>query len=588
MTNGSAERRLAAIVIADVVGYAKLIQSDEEGTRSLFRRLQEEIINPKIEAEGGRLIKTMGDAYLLEFPSAVAAVRCAVDIQGSLSGVQTELPRERHILFRIGINIGDVIVEGNDIHGDAVNVTARLEQLAEAGGVCISQSVHEQIKNKIDFEYQFMGEHEGKNLREKIIAYRVLDEALPPATSSEKMNETGDIVLPARPSIVIPPFAKPGDELDTAQLADGLRIDILNALTRVSGVFIIAIASSNSYRGKPSGEAAEAFAVRYALDANVRKAGNKIRVSVTLTDNPSGEIVWADQYDRNIEDTFAVFDEIVARVLLALNVKLVMGEPAKIWHKTLKDFRSLALLYEGIDKFYRMTEDATELARASFERVAEWNPEISAGPTWMAVTHWIDFQRGWNSPRETSLQKAKEWAEQGIALSGCDGQAYTILMHHHLVEKDIDAALKLGRKAISIRPNCTAAHSHYANVLHYCGDQEAALHNVQLAMRFSPMQQPVYLEILAKIYRALGRYDQAVDTARKAIAANPNSILSYLVMASVGVICGDREDEAELKEQILQLEPGFSLAQFADGQPYGDPNFLAEWIAQLRKAGLPE
>jgi TolB-like protein len=448
--------------------------------------------------------------------------------------------------------------------------------------------VHEQTKNKIDFECQFLGEHEGKNLREKILAYRVLDNERPPATSFELMDESGKAALPVRPSIIIPPFAKPGDDPDTVPLADGLRIDILNALTRVSGLFVIAIASANTYRGKSPIEAAQAFAVRYALDGNVRKAGDKIRVSVTLTDNPSGEIVWADQYDRDLEDTFAVFDEIAARVLLALNVKLVMGEPAKIWHKTLKDFRSLALLYEGIDAFYGMTEDAMELARANFERIVDWNPEVSVGPTWMAITHWIDFQRGWNTPRETSLKKAKEWAEKGTALTGCDGQAYTILMHLHLVENDIEAALKLGREAISVRPNCTAAHSHYANVLHYCGDQEAALHNIQLAMRFSPMQQPVYLEILAKIYRALGRYDQAIETARQAISANPNSVLSYLVLASVGVKRDEREDEPRLKEKILQLEPGFSLAKFAEGQPYGEGDFLVTWISELRAAGLPE
>jgi len=581
------QRRLAAIVIADVVGYSRLVQADEEGTRALFRLLQEETINPKLEAEGGRLIKTMGDAYLLEFPSAVAAVRCAVDIQRSLPESQGDLPGERRIQFRIGINVGEVIVEGDDIHGDAVNITARLERLAEPGGVCISHSVHEQTKNRIGFEYQYLGEHEGKNLRETIRAYRVLGDERSPVTTHELMDESGRAELPTRPSIVIPPFAISGDAADTTALADGLRIDILNALTKVSGLFVIAIASANTYRGKSPAEAAEAFAVRYSLDGNVRKAGNKVRVSITLTDNLSGEIVWANQYDRDLEDTFAVFDEIAARVLLALNVKLVMGEPAKIWHKTLKDFRSLALLYEGIDSFYGMTNDAMELARAKFERIAEWNPEVSAGPTWMAITHWIDFQRGWNAPRETSLKKAKTWAEKGIALTGCDGQAYTILMHLHLVEKDIEAALKLGRQAISVRPNCTAAHSHYANVLHYCGDHEAALHNIQLAMRFSPMQQPIYLEILAKIYRALGRYGQAIETAQQAISANPNSMLSYLVLASIGVIRNDRSDEPRLKEQILQLEPSFSLPTFAEGQPYGDGEFLAKWVSELRAAGLP-
>jgi adenylate cyclase len=586
--SAAAERRLAAIVIADVVGYAKLIQVDEEGTRALLRRLQEKVIKPRIEAEGGRLIKTTGDAYLLEFPSAEAAVRCAVEMQTALVEAQSELPGETRILLRVGVNVGDVIVEGAEIHGDAVNVTERLQRLSDPGGVCISRSVHEQIKNKSDFEYQYLGEHEVNDLRERIHAYRVLNDERAPSTTFELMDESGETLVPTRPSIVIPPFAKPGDAPETASLADGLRIDILNALTRVSGVFVIAIASANTYRGKSPREAATAFAVQYALDGNVRQAGGKIRVSVTLTDTLSGETVWAEQYDRDLEDTFTVFDEIAAHVLLALNVKLVMGEPAKIWHKTLKDFRSLALLYQGIDTFYGMTEDAMELARAKFERVADWNPDVSAGPTWMAITHWIDFQRDWNAPREMSLKKARQWAEKGTALAGCDGQAYTILMHLHLVEHDIESALNLGREAISVRPNCTAAHSHYANVLHYCGHQEEALHNIQLAMRFSPMQQPIYLEILAKIYRALGRYEEAVETARRAIAANPNSMLSYLVLASLAVVGNDREAQTRLKERVLGLESSFSLTKFAEGQPYGDGDFLAEWLSELRAADLPE
>ncbi len=216
------------------------------------------------------------------------------------------------------------------------------------------------------------------------------------------------------------------------------------------------------------------------------------------------------------------------------------------------------------------------------------NPESSAGPTWMAVTHWIDFQRGWSVSRDESLRLAKEWAEKAIGLKGCDGQAYTVLCHLHLVEKDVDAALELGQKAISIRPNCTAAHSHYANVLHYCGDQDAALHNIQLAMRFSPVQQPIYKEILASIYRAQEKYDQAIVTSDQAIAANPDCLLARLVLASIGVIRDERAREPQLREDILRIEPAFSVTRFAEGQPYREKQFLDRWISELRGAGLPE
>jgi adenylate cyclase len=460
--------------------------------------------------------------------------------------------------------------------------------LADPGGICISRSVYDQVRGKNDFEYQYLGEQQARNLPDPIRAYRVLSDEAPPATSFELTDERGQLVLPERPSVVVLPFANISGDPSADPLAEGIRIDIQNALTRVSGVFLVAIASANAYRGKPSKQATENYAVRYALEGNVRKAENRIRVSFTLTDNISSEIVWADQVDRDLEDTFQVFDEITGHVLTALNVKLVAGEPAKIWHKSLKDFRSLEALYAGIFDFYRMTADAVEVARVQFERVAKWNPDVSAGPTWMAVTHWVDFQRGWSAPRDESLRLAKTWAQKAIGLIGCDGQAYTILCHVHLVEKDAQAALELGKEAISIRPNCTAAHSHFANVLHYCGEQDAALHNIQLAMRFSPIQQPIYNEIIARIYRAQEKYDRAIMAADKAIAANPNCLLSRLVLASIGVIRNERAREAQLREEILRIEPDFSVAQFAEGQPYRDRQFLDRWCSELLDAGLPE
>ena len=419
--------------------------------------------------------------------------------------------------------------------------------------------------------------------------FRFEQEAVPAEqTTAELMDQNVEIGLPQRPSLVVLPFANVGDVPDAAALTEGLRIDIQNTLIRVSGLFIIAIASANVFRDKPGVEAAAEYAVQYSLEGSVRKAGNKVRVSVSLVDNLSNEIVWADQLDRDFEESFTLCDEVTAQVLTALNVKLIAGEPAKIWHKSLKDFRSLEHLYSGIHAFFGMTEAGMEEARRFFEKIVKWSPDSSVGPTWMALTHWVDFQRGWSAERPESLRLAKEWGERAITLKGCDGQAYTVLCHLHLVDKNVEAAVELGREAISVRPNCTAAHSHYANVLHYSGDQEAALHNIKLAMRFSPMQQPVYKEILARIYRAQGRHDQAVETADQAICTNPNCLLSHLVLVSIGVIRGQRIREEQLCDEVLRIEPSFSLKAFSEGQPYSDPEFLEQWINELRDAGLPE
>ncbi len=586
MTDGI-QRKLAAILAADVAGFTRMMGADEAAT---IKRLKSHrmITDDCIGEYGGRIANTAGDSIIAVFESATEAVNAAVKAQSALAESNAAIPEASQLCFRVGINIGEIIADGDDVLGDGVNIAARLESMAEPGGICIARNVYEQINRKTEYECQYLGEQKAKNVGDPIPAYRVLLGLKVPVTSFELTDEGGELTLPERPSIVVPPFSGVGGDPAVDWLAEGLWIDVQNALTRISGVFLIATASAKAFREKPTEKAAEDYAVRYVLEGKVRKAGNRIRVSLTLTDSVLQEIVWADQIDRDYEDTFAVFDEITAHVLTTLNVKLVAGEPAKIWHRSLKDFRSLKALYGGIFTFYRMTEDAIQEARAQFERVAKWNPDSSAGPTWMAVTHWIDFQRGWSAPRQESLRLAKQWAEKAIGLEGCDGQAYTVLCHLHLVEREFDAALELGQRAISFRPNCTAAHSHFANVLHYCGDQDAALHNIKLAMRFSPIQQPLYKETLASIYRAQEKYDQAVETADQAIEANPDCLVARLLLASIGVIRDERAREPRLREEILQIEPAFSVAQFAEGQPYRDEQFLDRWVSELRTACLPE
>ena len=577
---------MAAILAADVAGFTRMMSADEAATIDLLKS-HRAVTDACIEACGGRIANTAGDSIIAVFESATDAVEAAVKAQTTIAERNDAIPAKSQMHFRVGINIGEVVADGEDVLGDGVNIAARLESMADAGGICISGNVHEQINKKIDLECQYLGEQEARNVSDPIPAYRVLLGRQPFKSSPEMTDERGELALPERPSVLIVPFSAAGGDPDVGSLAEGLWIDVQNALTRVSGIFLIAAASAKASLAGPAEKAATDYAVRYMLEGNVRKAGNRVRVSMTLTDTMSGEIVWADQLDRNYDDTFAIYDEITARVLTAINVKLVAGEPAKIWHRSLQDIRSLQALYEGIFAFFRMTEDAMPEARSHFERVAKWNPESSIGPTWLAVSHWIDFQRGWSAPRSQSLQRAKASAEKAIGLSGCDGQAYTVLCHLHLVEEDFDAALELGRKAISIRPNCTAAHSHFASVLHYCGDQDAALQNIKLAMRFSPIQQPIYKEVLARIYRAQEKYDQAVETAEQTIAANRDCLFARLVLASIGVIRDDRAREQQIRDDILRIEPAFSVAQFAEGEPYRDKHFLKCWVSELREAGLP-
>ncbi len=575
MSDGGDQRRLSAILAADVVGYTRRMEQDTDDTVAAWKSARSEIIDPTISSHSGRIVKHTGDGFLVEFQTVLDAVKCAVALQDGLAASPLD--------FRMGINLGDIIDDGEDIHGEGVNIAARIEALTEPGGICISGGVYDQVRNQLDQQFEDMGDHVLKHVTAPVQVYRVV------IGGSKAVEADGrNLTEPDRPSIVILPFENLTGDSEQDFLADGLRIDIQNALVKVSGVFLIAAGSANAYRGKSAKEATSGIGVQFVLEGSVRRAGNKVRISTTLTDGASGEIVWAEQFDRQLDDAFTLLDEITGRVLTALNVKLVFGEPAKVWHKTLKDLRSLEALYRGIHAFFNMDQISLSDARRHFELVSQLHPEASIGPTWVALTHWYDYQRGWTVSRDESKQLAKEWAERCAALPDADGQAHTVLSHLYLLDQDFDAALASGKDAVSNRPNCTHANGFYANVLHYCGEHETALHHIKLAMRYSPMHPILFKDILAATYRAAGDLDQAAQAAHAAIASHPNDLIARLILASLAVMKDEPEKWAAITQDICRLDPTFSIARFAEGQPYRSKKFLEEFVAELHGAGLPE
>lgn len=575
MTADGKNRRLCAVLIADIAGYTKLVEQDTEGTVAAWQAARANIIDPAIADHSGRVIKYTGDGFLVEFRTVQDAVKCAVTMQNGLASGPLE--------FRIGINLGDIIDDGQDIHGEGVNIAARIEALADHGGICISAGVYDQVHNRLDYNYEDMGVHEVKHVSDPIQVYRITTEG-----SVKKKPEKNDISEIDKPSIVILPFENLTGDSEQDFLADGLRIDIQNALVKVSGVFLIAAGSANAYRGKPTNRATTDLGVQFALAGSVRRAGDRVRISLTLTDEASEEIIWAEQYDRQLDDAFALLDEITGNVLTALNVKLVAGESAKVWHKTLKDLRSLEAFYRGIHAFFNMDQLSLSEARHHFELVSKWHPEASIGPTWVALTHWYDYQRGWSDSRDESKRLAKEWAEKGAALPDTDGQAFTVLSHLHLLDRDFNAALISGRNAISNRPNCTHANAFYANVLLYCCENETALHHIKLAMRYSPIHPVFFKDILAAAHRALGDLDQAEEVASAAIASDPKDLGAQLILSSLAVKKNESEKCTDIIKDILSIDPAFSTARFAETQPYRNQKFLDEFVADLRSAGLPK
>jgi adenylate cyclase len=501
-------------------------------------------------------------------------VKCAVIMQNGLASGPLD--------FRIGVNLGDIIDDGQDIHGEGVNIAARIEALAAHGGICISGGVYDQVHNQLDYNYEDMGVHEVKHVSDPVRVYRITTE-----DSVRKKPGKSNLAEINKPSIVILPFENLTGDSEHDFLADGLRIDIQNALVKVSGVFLIAAGSANAYRGKPANQATTDLGVRFALAGNVRRAGDRVRISLTLTDEASEEIVWVEQYDRQLDDAFALLDEITGNVLTALNVKLVAGESAKVWHKTLKDLRSLEAFYRGIHAFFNMDQLSLSEARRQFELVSKLHPEASIGPTWVALTHWYDYQRGWTDSRDESRRLAKVWAEKGAALPDTDGQAFTVLSHLHLIDRNFDAALASGRSAVLNRPNCTHANAFYANVLLYCCEHETALHHIKLAMRYSPIHPVFFKDILAAAHRALGDLDQAEEFANAAIARDPKDLNAQLILASLAVQKNESVKYAGITKDICNIDPAFSIAKFAETQPYRSQKFLDEFLADLRRAGLP-
>jgi class 3 adenylate cyclase/TolB-like protein len=572
------ERRLAALLNADVVGYSRLMSKDEAGTLQALKEVEARLIEPMISEYKGRIVKRMGDGYLADFTSIVDAVGCAVAWQQ-----RCESAEERSLRFRIGVHLGDIIVEGEDIYGDGVNISARLEALAEPGCVVISDDALRQVRGRVDAEFHDLGEHEVKNIPYPLRVWEWRSLLSPP-----RRLQNARLPATSVPSIVIMPFRNLTGDPAKEHLCDGLRMDIQNALVRVSGLFIMASGSAYALRGADAKQASSTFNVGYCLHGSIRAAGSRLRIIAELAEAATDRVVWSEQFNRVLDDSFDLQDEITGRVISAMNVKLVAGEQAKVWHKTLKDLKALEAFYKGVHAFYQMDREGMQRARGHFERVDEIRPNVPVGATWTAMTHWFDIQRGWSVSPERSKRLAREWAERAVAMKDADGQAQSVLSHLYLLDRRFDEALAFGREAIENRPTCAYANSFYANVLHYCDDQDEAIRHVGIAMRCQPLHPPFYSFILAAACRAKGELEPAATASSQALESSPGDIANRLILVSSYVGMGRMELASEAALEVRRLEPSFSIGRFTQAQPYRNGKFPSELASDLRAAGLPD
>lgn len=579
-------RRLAGILYADVAGYSRLMGDDEDSThRVLSSHL--DLIAENVRSHRGQVMHYAGDAVLAKFDAALDALSCATDVQRRLRTSNADLPPDQRVEFRVGVNLGDVIEDRGDIYGEGVNVAARLESLADPGGICISESVKVAIGSKLPCTYESIGEQRVKNIADLVRAYRVL---LTGPSGAQLPSAKSAIKPPDSPSLAILPFKAVTGDLDQECLADGLRIDIQAALVKIAGLLIISPSTTNEYRNRniPAEQAAAEMGVRHILGGHVQKAGSRVRITVELIDATSSQVVWTERYERGLDDSFTAQDEITERIVTALDVKLASGEPARIWRKTIKDSKAREHFYRGLHEFMKGNKDAMAIARENFERVARLAPDSPIGPTYVAFSHWWDAFRGWSDPPSRSLDQSAEWADKAMAMEDADGQAHTVMAHIHLLRREHAEALAVAERAVSLRPQCPHANAHLGNILYYCGRPGEAVERVRRAIRRTPICSPWFMDILAASYKEAGQLDNATAAAREALRIKPDDIDARLVMIDAYQSAGRGERAREIAQEVLAIDPHFFLADWSSRQPYREPAALDRIVESLRTAGLPD
>ncbi len=580
----SVQRRLAAILEADVAGYSRLMSDDEAGTRARFNTHLHELIEPTVERRRGRVVKTTGDGLLVEFVSVVDAVQCAVEIQKAMADRNTDEPVKRRMEFRIGVNLGDVIVEGDDIHGDGVNVAARLEGLADPGGICISASVHEQVRGKLDIGFENIGPQEVKNITEPVHTYRVLLEQ--PSAFDEPPP------LPSKPSIAVLPFENMSGDPEQEFFADGMAEDIITGLSRFRWLFVIARNSTFTFKGRlvDVKQVAKELGVRYVLEGSVRKGGNRIRFTAQLIDATTGNHIWAERYDRELEDVFAVQDEITEAIVAAIAPEISAVELKRAERKPPGNLDAWDIYQRGLAVYYTTTEEGLESAIELFDKVNDLDTEFAPAFAMAAEARFRYLFHFRPNNRGTLLKQAQEKSQKGIALDSrdpvcllADGRVNTHLGQH-------DLAISQIKEAISLNPNYAMAHYALGFALRAAGRAEESISHIDRAIRLSPHDAFLagFQNWRAMTLFDLKRYEEAVEWAHRA-SRNPNPrFWTFAVLAAALTKLGHEEEAQKALDELIMRAPHFSLDFVHEASTFLKVEFTKSFIEALRNAGVPE
>ena len=586
MAEERAQRRLAAILAADVVGYSRLMQLDEAGTLTALKERLRKVLQPAVTGHRGRIIKVMGDGVLVEFASAVDAVECAVGLQEAMETANAGLPEDRRIVLRIGINLGDVIVEGSDLYGDGVNIAARLEALADPGSVFVSRTVFNHVRGKVKLGFDDLGDQQLKNIAEPVRVYRV-------RASGEPMPRPS-LALPDKPSIAVLPFRNMSGEPEQEYFADGMVDDIITALSRFRSLFVIARNSSFAYKDRAVDvkQVGSELGVRYVLEGGVRKAADRLRITGQLIDASTGAHLWADHFDGALSEVFQLQDQVAASVVGAITPRLEEAEIERAKRKPTADLDAYDHYLRGLAMTDRLTNEAISEALQLFSKAIEQDPNFAVAYARAAQCYVHRKTNGWMLDRAREVTEAGRLARRGVYLGRDDAVALCyggyVLGY---VAGELDDGAAFVDRALALNANLAAAWG-FSGWMKIClGDFETGLKHVAMAMRLSPLNSRIFAwqYNTGLAHFCAGSYDDAALWSENALRSQPNFAGAMRTLAASRALAGRIAEAEKAMTRLRQFVPELRLSKLEEVMPpFRRPEDRSRYVEGLRKAGLPE
>jgi adenylate cyclase len=592
MAEARVQRRLAAIMAADVAGYSRLMGADEEGTLDKLKVLRREVADPKIKEHRGRIVKTTGDGLLVEFASVVDAVRCAVEVQREMTERNTGVPAERRIEFRIGINLGDIIIDKRDIYGDGVNVAARLEALAEPGRICVSRVVRDQVRDKLGFAFEDMGEQHVKNIARPIRVHRIRLAEETGFLSVRPPNATAQplvLPLPDKPSVAVLPFTNMSGDPEQEFVSDGIAEDVITALSRYPSLFVIARNSCFTYKGRAVDvkQVGRELGVRYVLEGSVRKAGSRIRVTAQLVEAGIGNHVWAERYDRDLADIFAVQDEITQAVTIAVAPAIADAERQRAMRKAPEGLDTWAAYQRGLWHLSKANPDDDTIAQNFFQQAVDLDPTFAGSYSALALVQLQTAALYQKLDPVEAQSSAEALARRAVALDGADAEACSCLGWALQGRGELSGALAQIDRALAMSPNLAAGHGHRGATLIFSGRPKEGLAALETCIRLDPRDPFLavrLLHIACGLYFSR-EYEAVIEAARRLILSYPDFPMIYRWPAAALGQLGRAAEAKEWLDKAISLAPAAFDMYVRKRVPWFRPEDHAHLLEGLRKAG---